>query len=69
MSAIPKISGLILFGILCSCGIKGRPLPPENNVVNINQVQGNVQNSVEPTPAPATPAKTGTEVKKTNKKK
>lgn len=59
-------AGLILCGILCSCGIKGRPLPPENNIVNINQLQS----PVDPTPAPAmTPAKTGKEVKKTIKKK
>lgn len=58
--------GLIFFGILCSCGIKGRPLPPENNIVNINQQQS----SIEPAPAPATtPAKTGKEVKKAIKKK
>lgn len=59
-----KVMFFTLCGILCSCGIKGRPLPPENNVVNINQLPA----PVEPTPAP-TPAKTGKEVKKTTKKK
>lgn len=66
MATLHRLAGLILFVILCSCGIKGRPLPPENNVVNINQIP----NSSEPTPVPvATPAKSGKDIKKTNKKK
>ena len=69
MAMLPQLAGLILCGILCSCGIKGRPLPPENNIVNINQLQS----PVEPTPAASTPkkipVKTGKELKKTNKKK
>ena len=56
---------LTVGGILCSCGIKGRPLPPENNVVNINQLQ----NTVEPvTPATATEDTKKTDTKKTKKK-
>lgn len=67
------LSGFIFFGFLCSCGIKGRPLPPENNVVNINQSHGSVnsgvQNSVVPDQTIEESAKIGKEVKKTNKKK
>lgn len=60
--------GLIFCGILCSCGIKGRPLPPETNIVNINQLQSPVEPTSE-SASPSVPAKTGKEVKKTNKKK
>ena len=62
---INRIILILTLAGLFSCGIKGRPLPPENSSVNLNQLQQTQQSA--PQETPAAPAKT-TDSKKTTTK-